>query len=276
MPRFDPTAPAGPALFVKRRADSPDGFFAAEAAGLAWLGAAVPVGGVPTVDVVDVGDRHITLRRLRPAPANPATAEEFGRRLAATHAAGAARFGAAAPGSGSRGWIGPLPMPVVDAADDEDLGASTSWGEFFASLRIQPYLRLARDRGELDAHGANLLDRVCARLVTGDTELTGPDEPIARLHGDLWSGNVMWTPDGAVLIDPAAHGGHRESDLAMLALFGAPYLDRVVGAYHDAWPLAAGWRDRVGVHQLFPLLVHAALFGSGYGAEAVDVGRRYV
>ena len=85
----------------------------------------------------------------------------------------------------------------------------------------------------------------------------------------------MWTPTGAVLIDPAAHGGHRESDLAMLALFGAPYLDRVLAGYDEASPLAAGWRQRVGLHQLFPLLVHAVLFGSGYGGEAVEVARRY-
>jgi fructosamine-3-kinase len=127
----------------------------------------------------------------------------------------------------------------------------------------------------VDAAGARLVDRVCARLEADDQELTGPPEPVARLHGDLWSGNVLWTPDGAVLIDPAAHGGHRESDLAMLALFGLPHLERALASYRERAPLAGGWRDRVALHQLFPLLVHAALFGSGYGVEAVAAAKRY-
>jgi fructosamine-3-kinase len=258
-----------PGLFAKRRVDAPDGFFVTEAAGLAWLGEPRASGGVPTVEVVDVGDHHLTLRRLRPGTAHPAAAEEFGRQLAVTHAAGAAGFGAAAPGSQARAWIGPLPMPVQDPPSDEP------WGTFFAARRIEPYLRLARDRGAVDGPGAALVDRVCARLSSAGTDLAGEPEPVARLHGDLWSGNVMWTPAGAVLIDPAAHGGHRESDLAMLALFGAPYLDRILAGYGELSPLAAGWRQRVGLHQLFPLLVHAALFGAGYGLEVVDVARRY-
>ncbi len=121
----------------------------------------------------------------------------------------------------------------------------------------------------------DVIRRVCERLESGDEALTGPLEPPSRLHGDLWSGNVLWSPDGVVLVDPAAHGGHRETDLAMLALFGLPHLDRVLAAYDEAHPLAEGWRDRVGLHQLHPLLVHATLFGGGYAARAVEVARRY-
>lgn len=286
----------GPAPFVKRRADAPEGFFAVEAAGLGWLREAAAAGGVQVVDVLDVGRHHISLRRLPSGPASPLTAEDFGRRLARTHASGAPVFGAAAPGAGGRGWIGPLPLPVVavpqgpgpepgpepeadprsDPAAEGPAGSDGSWGPFFATLRLAPYLRLARDRGSVDASGARTVDAVCARLADGDPELTGPPEPVARLHGDLWSGNVVWTASEAVLVDPAAHGGHRESDLAMLALFGAPYLDRVLAAYDETAPLAHGWRRRVGLHQLFPLLVHAALFGAGYGAEAVGTARRYL
>ena len=118
-------------------------------------------------------------------------------------------------------------------------------------------------------------------MVRRIVDLAGPDEPPARLHGDLWSGNLVWTSSAVWLVDPAAHGGHRETDLAMLALFGCPQLPRVLDAYQEATPLADGWEDRVALHQLFPLLVHACLFGrgsggSGYGARAGEAARSLV
>jgi fructosamine-3-kinase len=152
------------------------------------------------------------------------------------------------------------------------LRESPHWGTFYAEQRLLPYARAARDRGHLSAGGADLVDAVCARLVAGDFD---DGERPSRLHGDLWAGNVVHTADGVVLIDPAAHGGHRLTDLAMLALFGTPHLDAVLGAYAETAGLAAGWQDLVGLHQLHPLLVHAASHGPSYGAEAEQVARRY-
>lgn len=107
------------------------------------------------------------------------------------------------------------------------------------------------------------------RVIAALPDLAGPSEPPALLHGDLWAGNLHWSAAGpAYLIDPAVHGGHRETDLAMLALFGAPLLERILAAYDEAAPLAPGWRDRVALHQLHPVVVHAALFGGGYGRQA--------
>src|SRR5690606_4496338 len=124
------------------------------------------------------------------------------------------------------------------------------WPEFYATRRVLPYLKAARDRGALSAEEATPIENVVRRI----DELAGPPEPPARIHGDLWSGNLVWGSDGAVhLIDPAAHGGHRETDLAMLALFGAPHLQRVLEGYEEVAPLAHGWRDRVALHQLHPL-----------------------
>ncbi|WP_281369054.1 fructosamine kinase family protein [Nocardioides ungokensis] len=146
-----------------------------------------------------------------------------------------------------------------------------TWAEFYATRRVLPYLKLARDRGAIDDGDARAVEAVVARLPG-----LVPEEPPARLHGDLWNGNVLWGVDGrAHVIDPAAHGGHRETDLAMLALFGLPNLPRVLDAYAEAAPLADGWQERVGLHQLFPLLVHACLFGGGYGPRAADAARRY-
>jgi fructosamine-3-kinase len=121
----------------------------------------------------------------------------------------------------------------------------------------------------MDAEQGAAVEQVVERIE----ELAGPAEPPARLHGDIWSGNVLWSTDGVWIIDPAAHGGHRETDLAMLALFGCPHLDAVLAGYQEVAPLAAGWPDRVPLHQLFPLLVHTVLFGPGYAAQAADAAR---
>jgi fructosamine-3-kinase len=83
----------------------------------------------------------------------------------------------------------------------------------------------------------------------------------------------MWTPSGVVLIDPAAHGGHRETDLAMLALFGCPHSDAVIDGYESQRRLSEGWRDRIGLHQLYPLLAHVVLFGGSYAGQTGAAAR---
>lgn len=256
--------------FRKQQFSAPSGFFAVEAAGLTWLAEAAAGGGVPVAQPLAVGDDHIVVRRHRTGAPSREAAEDFGRRLAATHLSGAARHGCPPGAWRGDGYIGPLPLPHL-RPEDPDL----PWGRFYAELRIAPYARAARDAGALSAADAAAVDRVCERLSDGHESLTGPPERASRLHGDLWSGNVLWTPTGVVLIDPAAHGGHRESDLSMLLLFGLPLVDRVIAAYGEAWPPADGWRDRVPLHQLYPLLVHAVLFGGGYGVQAGAAARRY-
>ncbi len=111
---------------------------------------------------------------------------------------------------------------------------------------------------------------MCDRIA----DLAGPAEPPARLHGDLWAGNVLWSGGRPYLIDPIAYGGHREVDLAMLRLFGSPG-PRFLAAYEEVAPLADGHEDRVGLYQLFPLLVHTVLFGGGYGGSAERAARQY-
>ncbi|MGW8794891.1 fructosamine kinase family protein [Streptomyces althioticus] len=230
----------------------------AEAAGLRWLAEA---GAPPVPRVHGREGPWLVLDRVAEGRPGREAALRFGRELAELHAAGAPAFGAPPPGGPVQAFIGLAPMRNVTGDD---------WPGWYAEHRVLPYLRRAVDDGTLDAGEAAVVERVCARLP----ELAGPAEPPARLHGDLWSGNVLWGADGRVqVIDPAAHGGHRETDLAMLALFGCPLLDAVLAGYQEVAPLAEGWRERVGVHQLFPLLVHAVLFGRGYAGQALGVAR---
>ncbi|HLH58981.1 MAG TPA: fructosamine kinase family protein, partial [Streptosporangiaceae bacterium] len=178
--------------------------------------------------------------------------------------AGGPCFGAPWPG-----FIASLPL------DNRPWPAPRGWAGWYAERRLLPFLRRASDAGTLGSRDVRLVEQVAARI----TEIGGPPEPPSRIHGDCWSGNVLWAAsdddaDGrGWLIDPAAHGGHRETDLAMLALFGAPHLDRIIDGYTGVAPLAAGWRDRVPLHQLHPLLVHVCLFGAGYRDQAMAAAR---
>ncbi|GAB3499470.1 fructosamine kinase family protein [Amycolatopsis cihanbeyliensis] len=231
----------------------------AEAAGLRWL---AEYGDVPTPEVHGWDEEWLVIQHVSTGVPSTSAAGRLGRRLCALHRRGAPAFGSAPPGGPADAWMGLAPMRNEPHGD---------WPTFFAAYRIEPYVRSCVDKGLFDQAQAEVFDRVCERLP----ELAGPAEPPARLHGDAWSGNVLWASDGeAWLIDPAAHGGHRETDLAMLHLFGLTSLQYVLGGYLEAAadagaPLPADWRDRIPLHQLFPLLMHAAVFGGGYARQSL-------
>lgn len=289
---------------------APPGYAAWEAAGLRWLAEAREGGGARVVEVYAVGADHLDLERLNPCQPTAAAAEDLGRALAHTHAAGASGFGA--PPSGwhhASGWLGPAdePLPLPTRAVGR-------WGEFYAEQRIEHTLALGQERGLWrSAVDAQPFRAIADRLRHGDFDNGSPP---ARIHGDLWSGNLIWTdtPENlpadiadiadiadtadtadaavsradtagtarvtgsvrAVLIDPAANGGHPETDLAMLALFGAPHLGRILAAYQEVSPLSDGWRERVNLHQLHPVMLHAVLFGGGYVSRARALAEAYL
>ena len=241
--------------------------FAAEANSLRWLAEA---DAVPVPEVLAVTEAALVISMIPPGRATPSAAFLFGTELARLHAAGSEDFGAP-----WRGFIASLPLDntPVSAAQPADGVPSrpqgTQWPQWYASRRLLPFLRRAVDSGALQPEDGRLVEAVTDRIDS----LAGPSEPPSRIHGDLWAGNVLWSGDRGWLIDPAAHGGHRETDLAMLALFGAPHLDRILAGYNDTAPLAAGWRSRVRLHQLHPLLVHACLFGASYADEVRSAAR---
>ncbi len=210
-----------------------------EAAGLRWLAEA----GARVPEILQESPDLLVLRRIEVGTSSRAGQEELGRMLATMHRAGAARFGSLpAPG---RFLVGRCELACPEGDD---------WASYYREHRLLP---LAARVG---------LQREVARVP-----VEAPAEPPARLHGDLWTGNVLADTQGRPwLIDPAAHGGHREVDLAMLSLFG-PFPTRTLAAYDEVAPLADGWRDRVRLWQLFPLLVHAALFGGSYVSRSRDL-----
>ena len=208
----------GGRAFVKTRADAAPGEYATEAAGLRWLAQADAV-ALPGVLAVGDGDgpRFLALEWIDEGRLDAAGEEALGRGLAALHAAGAPAFGAPPPGAPAPdGAPAPLRIGELVAAQRPRRRLAVVLRRSGACSR---WWRCAWQRGTLSASGARAVERVCERIA----DLAGPAEPPARLHGDLWGGNVLAGADGrARLIDPAAYGGHREVDLAMLRLFGAP------------------------------------------------------
>ncbi|HEY4277782.1 MAG TPA: fructosamine kinase family protein [Conexibacter sp.] len=266
---YQATLDSGERIFVKTSADAAPGAYAGETASIRWLAVAQ---ALPLPQALAIHDeeasadaksspRFLALQWIDAGRSTDASDEKLGRGLARLHAFGAPSFG----GPDDLLRIGPIVLPNAPAPD---------WPTFYAERRLWPLARMAQERGALPDHTLRSLERVVDRLL--HDAIGGPSEQPARLHGDLWGGNVLTDVDGQPwLIDPAAHGGHREVDLAMLRLFASPS-PRCFAAYEEVTPLAPGAQERVALWQVAPLLLHAALFGGGYGARAAELLNAYL
>lgn len=300
----------------KKMASAPA--IAFELAGLADLQAAQEAGGAWCAPVIEKSTTYLTTAFVTRRPPTRTAARAFGRALAYTHAylptPGTNRlFGQAPSGfSAKSGFMGATSLPLISAA-----GPRRSFGEFYGADRLLPYLPAALANGSIDIRGGKLIEKLAEKLRDGAFDSPQPQlvkSDAALLHGDLWSGNLLWgipptlpaplpnaksapastqtaqtaqsstfpTPHAAaesiagILIDPASHGGHSESDLAQLGVFGADFIPDIYAGYEEVSPLASGWEERIGLHQLHMLIVHAAIFGGGYGAAVIDIAQRYI
>lgn len=247
---------AGP-LFLKTHPDPGPQLFEREARGLRALReAAPPQLGVPRV--LRASPRGLVLEWIEQGGRARDTEAELGRGLAGLHRTRRPHFGGL---DGDRsGYLGSVPVELSPAGD---------WPEFFLQRRLRPLAERAVREGRVGVEALHLLDALEPRAA----ELCGPTEPAALVHGDLWAGNRLVDAAGRNwLIDPAAHFAHREVDLAMMRLVGG-FGAQAFAAYREAYPLADGWRERVPWYQLPPLLVHAILFGGGYGDAVLDALR---
>ena len=247
----------GRRVFAKTHPAAPSGFFTTEAVSLSWLREPGVV-LVPEVLAVSDDPPLLVLEWIDEGRPRAGTEADFGRTLAALHGSGAATFGREdRRTTGSRG----LPNEPCD-----------DWATFYATQRIGPLSRLARAADALPPSAIDGLERLDVQRLR---EVGGSPEPPARLHGDLWAGNRLVDSGGrSWLIDPASHGGHREFDLAMMRLFGG-FGGDCFAAYAQAVPLGEGWEQRVSLHQIAPLVVHAIKFGGGYRRAAADAIARY-
>lgn len=252
------TLVGGARAFAKVNSNRLAGMFSAEARGLRWLRDAGAI-RVPEVLGVGEGDEgFLLLEWLDSGVPAGGFDERLGTELAALHRAGAVTLGWTCDN-----YIGSLPQSNTPSA---------TWAEFFWERRLWAQARRAVSEHRIDEALLRALESLGGRMV----ELLGVEEPPARLHGDLWSGNLMVGPAGEpCLVDPAVYGGHREVDLAMMRLFGG-FGPPVFAAYHEAFPLSSGHEDRVALYQLYPLLVHVNLFGGGYAAQVKRIVERYV
>ena len=245
---------SGKSFFLKWNGSAPEGMFKTEAKGLELLSDTDAELIIP--EVILMGKDFLLLSLIESGKENPDSSFQFGVELAKLHKHSSDYFGL-----DHDNFIGKLPQ-----RNDKHL----NWADFFISERIEPQIKLGMQSGKF---GSGIHSKIDS-LHRSATNLF-PEEPPALLHGDLWNGNYMFSKTGvASIYDPGVYYGHREMDLAMTRLFGGFSSDFYEG-YNSEYPLAGGFEDRIELCNLYPVLVHANLFGGGYVSQAAGILDRY-
>ena len=244
---------------LKHHPAPPAGLFRAEALGLAALKASGTPLRIPAVIACpDNGPAFLVLEDLGEGRRSQAFDEQLGQGLAVLHQTTAVRFGFA-----EHNYCGATlqPNPWHDR-----------WVSFYAAARLGHQLELAEQGRRLTGSEVVRLRRLINHL---DNWLLEPPDGAALIHGDLWSGNVHCAGTGQpALIDPAVCYAHREAELGMMTLFGG-FGSRTFDAYDEAYPLEPGWRDRNALYQLYHLMNHLNLFGTGYHTQVMSIVNRF-
>jgi protein-ribulosamine 3-kinase len=248
----------GDTIFLKRNTLAHPQMFEAEAVGLSRLtcdgGPRIPT---PIAAFSDGTHQYLLLEFLESGSRSADYWEQFGRQLAHLHqTVRHAQFGFEIDN-----FIGATPQYNE---------MKSSWIEFYREMRLEPQIRMAASY--LNSRLRRQLSRMLDSL---DTIIVEPDGDASILHGDLWSGNAMSGPFGEpVIIDPATYFGHREAEIAMTQLFGR-FGGHFYAAYNEYWPMQAGWEKRMDLYNLYHMLNHVNLFGSGYLGSVESIINRY-
>lgn len=245
---------SGDKLFVKWNNSAPDSMFSAEAKGLALLNDAGTHLKIPDSKLQK--NHFLVLEWIDEGGGKTNSAYDFGVELAKLHQNSSNSFGL-----DHDNFIGRLPQSNQQ---------HSNWPDFYAIERIEPQVKMGVESGKLTRSVLRDVQKLYSKLGS-----IFPTEKPALLHGDLWSGNYMFTKSGnASIYDPAVYYGHREMEIAMTRLFGG-FSANFYEGYNNEYPLEPGFEDRVNICNLYPILVHANLFGGSYSRQAENIINRY-
>jgi fructosamine-3-kinase len=231
--------------------------FETESAGLLLLSESDFIVPKPKLVGVKEDTQFILMEWIEQGPESSDFWNEFGRSLANLHLQNWGKFGL-----DHDNYIGSL---------RQTNNWQNSWSEFYTRERLIPQMELAAQNGRLSANMKTGFEIIFKKLE----DIYSEEKP-SLLHGDLWSGNLMVSSKGSPCIfDPAIYYGHREMDLAMMALFGG-FGDEWVDSYNEIYPLENGWEERLVIGQLYPLMVHVNLFGGTYARSVESILQKFM
>jgi fructosamine-3-kinase len=248
-------------FFVKWNASAPAGIFVKEAAGLiemkqhenTFLKIPEVIWNKETDDLPGL----LLLEYLQPASSTTGFDERLGRGIAQLHCKTARQFG--------------FHHDNFCGTTVQNNLWTSNWPEFYAQRRIWQLVQQIKSTRRMTLEDLKTYEKLVDRMP-----LVLPHETVPSLiHGDLWSGNYMYTADGPAVIDPACYYADREMELGMMKLFGG-FSVSVWEAYQEEFPLPNGWKERIHLYQLYHVLNHYLLFGGSYGWQALEIAREYL